>query len=428
MISWVFYDVNIDFDGNGGTIFEFMNAFTFIGQIWVYQFVFTIGLIDIIGGTCIVITIITGGIIEESYRYFTGRRNNDEKCCCLNTILIVLMIICAYAVGLCIAPIIMEIVHYIAIAFILYDTIDDKLPTSQINSYYVWKNIEKFILNSKSRKDRLLRIISINKHLINVTFNSAINNTDINSDHFRRLNKFITNAEKTPIKPGKLPFNNIKFNDIIENSPNLYDGGKPYYFRLLRNIYISEFIHAKDGIKRDWRRFMDNNNRKCVNFCNFIAELAIFIGVSGFFFIGIPIWIISRLFKLVFPWFILGYIIYHDYWDTTDLFQLIMLFIYLLLNIILWILSVHVYKLYHSLWHITPDSYSKRSFKNQYNSYLIIKNINEYYNDCISIPVRLSILNNIFGSDIALIIHEYCPNFNTINDINLKTLSHKIKL
>ena len=114
MISWVFYDINTDYDNNDNNILNWINAFSFLGQIWMYQFVFTIGLIVIIGGTCILFYIWLIIFIEEY--------------CCMGTFLYFVSIF-LYGVGIFLSPLIMEIVNYIAPAVILFFLIDDLIPS-----------------------------------------------------------------------------------------------------------------------------------------------------------------------------------------------------------------------------------------------------------------------------------------------------------
>ena len=250
--------------------------------------------------------------------------------------------------------------------------------------YYLWKNIQTFILNSQSSKDKLLRIISVNKIL---------------SHDNSSLSAYITQHQNKPIKPGKIPFNEVKYNDIIHHS-NMLD--PPYYSKVLKWNYLIAFRSAKRKLSQDSNY---PNDRSYLNI------LCWFCGVSGFLFIAVPLWIISRIFKIIFPTLILVYLIYYDLWSTIDSFQITMLFTYILITTILWILFIHVYKLYHSMWHINPSYSHKKAATNETMSYYTIKNIHKYYNDCISIPLILQHLINIFGRDIGYIINNYIHHF-----------------
>ena len=124
MISWVFYDININYQHNGDTgAFTWINAFTFLGQIWIYQFIFTLCLIAICGGMWF--------IVFGLYNIYDIRVKDDRGTCVKNgttiTLLILGGIMCSC--GTIIAPLFMEIVNYIFIAVIPWILIDDELPS-----------------------------------------------------------------------------------------------------------------------------------------------------------------------------------------------------------------------------------------------------------------------------------------------------------
>ena len=130
---------------------------------------------------------------------------------------------------------------------------------------------------------------------------------------------------------------------------------------------------------------------------------------------GIPVWLLSRIFKVIYPFIILVYIVYYNLWNNIDSFQISMLIVYLSLTLIIWILSIHVFKLYHSLWHIFPSKSNKPNFNDEYKAYKTMTNINQYYNECINIPIRIALLQDIFDRDIARIIEGYCIDFERFN-------------
>ena len=120
---------------NSNSIFRWINSFNIFGQIWMYQAIFTIGLIDIICGTCILIGMISSQT-EKMIRKYKTRLGYHEKCeqckLYLSLILKYIGLIIVYFIGLFIAPILMEILNYIPFAFVLYHTIDDKIPCKSI--------------------------------------------------------------------------------------------------------------------------------------------------------------------------------------------------------------------------------------------------------------------------------------------------------
>ena len=251
-----------------------------------------------------------------------------------------------------------------------------------------------FLLRSKSAKDRRFRVV-----IVNAMF--ECNN--------KPLLKYLKIEEDKAIKANVIPYSQVTYRDIIENSSYIESTStKPYFSNVCTKAYFYYFYNYRKEVQVcidngvsifDWRESK-------------LGYILALFGSSVALFIAIPVWILTRIFKIIYPFIILIYIIYYNIWNDIDLFQISMLFIYLLLNIIIWILSIHVFKLYHSLWHINPVGTRYTFPQTEIRCYNVIKNINEYYNDCISIPLRLKILIKIFGYDIGSMIDSFCPNFN----------------
>ena len=127
MISWVFYDINIDYQHNGAT-FDWINAFSFLGQIWIYQFIFTLCLISICVGIYFGVFglyLIINEIAVDLARHLIENRFLYG---CQKIIIFILMLLGCIFITF-ISPVIMEIINYIPPAFVLWYFIDEEIPS-----------------------------------------------------------------------------------------------------------------------------------------------------------------------------------------------------------------------------------------------------------------------------------------------------------
>ena len=219
MISWVFYDINTNYDHNGKLgIFSWINAFSFVGQIWMYQTLATIVFNVVITGTIGYIGAIIFFFYEE-YVNYTGKygnyntrygdyRNRPRCCMIFNQLIIWVLITIAGIIGTFLIPIVLEILNYIIPAVILYFSIDSKIPNNYTSSNYLWSNIIHFVLKSKSRKDRLLRVISANRILLDK----------------RSVGQYLIDKQTEYESKNIHPFSDVAFNDLIIHSPNVSMG------------------------------------------------------------------------------------------------------------------------------------------------------------------------------------------------------------
>ena len=137
--------------------------------------------------------------------------------------------------------------------------------------------------------------------------------------------------------------------------------------------------------------------------CGCVRYIGVFIT-----FIMFPIYIITRIFKIIFPLYIIIYLLIYNEFNKIPAFQLSMLFIYLGLVFIIYVLLYPVIIIYHSMWHIFPGMPKNEIYiQNERNGYIMINNINKYYNDILLIPIKKQILIEYFGNDIGCIIDSY---------------------
>ena len=217
-----------------------------------------------------------------------------------------------------------------------------------------------FVSDFHSNRDRLLRVIAVNKQLSSLG----------------ELNVYLTKQEQSLPISGKM-FEKVTYRDMVQRSTSLDIEYNQLYTKTL---------------KRDIFGILDTNEKSMTV-------------------IVISLITINKIFKLSFPWFIiLYYCVYNNETERINYYQWASLYIYIILTIIVWITSPHIIKMYHALWHIYPINHKKFQPKTEEKSFKLVQNIHDYYHRILYIESRLAILMNKFG-DIGYIINEYCIQF-----------------
>ena len=133
------------------------------------------------------------------------------------------------------------------------------------------------------------------------------------------------------------------------------------------------------------------------------------------FFFG-PFYSISRVVHLLFPWFIVLYL-YLEYdvviWTSPhiDIFQVVMITIYLVLCLVLSVLLYLNAKEQYLLFHILPfikELDEMGTDENTIDKHL--KDITNHYFGMTVIPIRRAIVIDCMGPDLGPIIVSYLPN------------------
>ena len=121
--------------------------------------------------------------------------------------------------------------------------------------------------------------------------------------------------------------------------------------------------------------------------------------------IGAPIFTFCKILQALFPYMILGYLLYHQQLLNIDLFQLAMLFTCIGLQFILLILSIMVFRLQYWLWHIYPGREVTLDIDKPANTLMVP--INEWYTKREWIPCIQKLLSELYGEDVATLIMDY---------------------
>ena len=365
----------------------------------------TLGLLGY--GTCL--------LVYYGYYYCKKIYENEYKCyrmccafsfiVCIGSVIIIgclTMISFGIAFAVTLGFIFWEILNFILIAGMGYIIFEENIPTYTERDYYFWSNIEKWILKYKNHKDRLLRIIIVNKLC------SDGNSTIVTSNKLiQHINSSITERNTKDCKP----FSNITFKSMRDAVNYGREDRKPanmFYYFYLDELW-GEMMEVKDDMYRHYDSARNNNNGTMY----FEAFIDLLLLMSSFtvVFILMPIYMLSRIFKILYPFIIVIYLTINNTWYDTDMFQLFMLAFYLIIEITIILLSYHVFIAYHTRYYIDLPKRYRKGISTVKDAYKLLNNINKYYINIINIPQRTKILITIFGNDIGNIIDSYLPWF-----------------
>ena len=241
-----------------------------------------------------------------------------------------------------------EILNYILLAGLLFVLIEmDTIPTYNAHDYYMWKSIEQFVKGYKSHRDRLLRIICVNR----ILFHNSIARD-------KSLNKYLKEQQNNTDGNNQLrPFSDVTFKKLLLNCHQKANKSRIYLFYgllyELTDIFMEFFIDSVSFWKDIRRgRHRGPHGYTCGDwgdmFISHVLTIATFVAT----FILFPLYVLSRFFKVLLPIITLIYLSINNLWSSTEMFQLFMLSFYLIIIFSIWILAVPVFTLYHSLWHI----------------------------------------------------------------------------
>eukprot|EP01083_Nonionella_stella_P173863 601023_1 len=175
---------------------------------------------------------------------------------------------------------------------------------------------------------------------------------------------------------------------------------------------------AKRPIERQCREICVN--RSCHNNWHdrhdCCLDLFFATGVGSLTFVFGPIYFVSRVVQLFYPMFIVLYL-YFGYdvliWNTTgiDMFQIVMMTIYIVLcgvlGILFYLNAKEQYLMAHLLPHAGYISYRHKSESDVENN---IQKITNHYYGIIVVPIRKAMIIERFGPDLGPIIVSYLPS------------------
>ena len=127
--------------------------------------------------------------------------------------------------------------------------------------------------------------------------------------------------------------------------------------------------------------------------------------------LAIPVFTCCKILQAIFPYVILGYLLYNEELLNVDIFQLVMLFTYIFMQLVLLILGTCVCRVQYWLWLIEPGYHSVTLHRYTEAGSLMVY-IQQWYTERVWIPQINKYLSKIYGNDIATVIMDYYENIN----------------
>eukprot|EP01083_Nonionella_stella_P172690 593433_1 len=146
-------------------------------------------------------------------------------------------------------------------------------------------------------------------------------------------------------------------------------------------------------------------NLSCCNFEEFFVNISYFL----ILFIGIPLYILSRITTLLYPFWCVGYMLFANEFNRIPVFCVITTLIYCVLILVLLIIGRKLYDLMNVLWHIMPGRQKLVKSLIVEKPDLILMQLNAMYYFHINRPIIHDILGRKFSNDVGKIIAMYLP-------------------
>eukprot|EP01083_Nonionella_stella_P173861 601011_1 len=202
---------------------------------------------------------------------------------------------------------------------------------------------------------------------------------------------------------------------------------KKFWYKLYGCVWTDE---CKGQIERYWTRYKDSDYSYGA-LMDLFKNGSVSIGIATLTFVMGPIYFLGRFVTLLFPGFIVLYLYFGhnvNVWNTefVDLFQKVMITVYLALCVLLSILFYMNCCEQYLLSHFLPASRSLTHIKTKMISDELIKDITDHYYGIVVIPIRRAIVIDKFGQDLGPIILSYLPLTDHYENANQQVIAPKI--
>lgn len=369
-VSWVFYDSQ----------YQVISIMAYFWQIKVL---------------CSVVPLVFGISIglywKGLYELLISMDSNSIISSCCGCFAAFLMVTLLWSFGMILGCLALEISTFLFIAFPMFVIGSYRMPTNA-DQNQLWLNVLSWINSSHSHKfhhtisltkkqDKIIRIGCVNKIMIENKGNYPT--------YDKQFVQFIEKQDESYYMDIKSLSEFRRNHEKI----NFVNGPSPEFFPTILALMFLPYLITKGEIK--------NNNNFGV-----IERNIIFYGISVINFGIAPLYYLSRLINILYPFILLcllylnGINIFNDQSDI-DLFQRVTLLLYISFMLILFILGIFVMNEQYILWHIMPT-------KEVRNTAISLEMIQDKYNGIVVIPVRDALLHEKYGPDIAKIVIEYC--------------------
>ena len=392
VVSWVFYEPNDE---------NLKDAFALFKTVWLYRIYFCTA--PLVGATSVLCYV---GFTSEQmpsnrYRYGSDRYTPMQLCCA--RVVAILGMAIMWAAGVIASSLSLEIMTWCWPCGTLWYLGTRRFPQNKVESEFYFTVIGWIKAARKHRIDsRYKGCTSYTKYQDKMMRLSSFHHIVFDSDKVylgdNNLLKYLTSQMETQ-------YMNVTMKDIRMNA---YEQRYADFLKVFWGLYGGIFT----DVKREFLQDRKNGTMSRSGYCQKLFYTIMF-GIITFF-LG-PIYLFARILTLFYPiWIVLYLYFMYDIniWKTTeiDLFQVVMISIYLGLCGIIWILFILNLEEQYLMHHIVPSNYSLSGYGiNDQLVDTLLKNITNHYFGIVVVPIRRAIVIDHFGPDLGPIILGYLP-------------------
>ena len=322
----IFFVVSWTFLSNDYINGDFLGHFSIIGEVWCWK---VMGIVPFFALVWIIYFCYE--IWAMLFGFLTAQSSCLVKCGNISLFLCAnVMILSMMTIGSVIGMLLAEIVCFSFVAVIIFICCTaDRWEYHDKNIAKVLKVLHGFISEASfGNNDRVIRILAVNY---------AYDSIGTGTKTSQPLGKFIENQRM------EKRLHQVTYTDIRQNCNNSKRAKLGLY---LWNQYL-EIINPFEFWS--WLRGKDWNNPD---------DVALEIPFGSLWFVSMlflfPIYLLSRIMTVLFPYFIVAYLSYHGLWSEMNLFELAMLGCYIGMQAMILILGFFVFRTHWWLWHVNP--------------------------------------------------------------------------
>ena len=138
-----------------------------------------------------------------------------------------------------------------------------------------------------------------------------------------------------------------------------------------------------------------------------LVDLTAYILIFVFMVFTLPIYLLSRIVSILFPYFIVVYVSYNGLWTRMELFELVMLGSYIGLQMLVLLLGVSVFRTHWALWHVLPGMSKEQHSWTENELQPFVQRMHSFYEITSWIPTAKEIVIDEMGLHIGAIVMEY---------------------
>ena len=381
IVSWIFLS-NDYINGN------FLNYFSFVAEMWFYK----VGISILPPILAAPVAYVLFGFWFAIYEIWRGNEYEPWWFQIMIILAFVIfgngLLVAGYFIAAVVFGLLAEIFCFTIVAgFVFIFLTADRWDYQTKTVSKVVKEMLDFISDaSYTKNDRIIRILCLNYGYYEARYKSE----QIRKQ--QQLYTFITlSREREELH--KVTYADIRKAGGHSNVANIFSTGCSEYWGICGDF--------QDEVTSEF---------SCSSFKAF-GESVFFLllGIAGmiFVFVCFPLYVFSRIFTILYPYFLVWYIYEYDLFWKLDLFELTMLGVYIFLQLVIFIFFFFVFRTHLWLWHILPGQMSHKMKWNNIKLNEFLGATYKCYDDIQWLPFAQEIVLERFGKDIGSIVVEY---------------------